>query len=71
MFHKISVELLNSSIPKGKLESLLHAIGGGWYVHKLCQKLPQIKERKLRKKGQKEEDKIKRRITEANQEWCD
>ena len=62
MFHKISVELLNSSIPKGKLESLLHAIGGGWYVDKLRQKLPPLKKRKLRKK-QEEEDKTKRKIT--------
>ena len=28
-------------------------------------------EKKIKKKGQEEEDKIKRRLTDANQEWCD
>ena len=40
-------------------------------MEKLGQKLPPLKKRKLSKKGQEEEDKIKRRLTEANQEWCD
>ena len=40
-------------------------------MEKLGQKLPPLKKRKLSKKSQKEEDKIKRRLTEANQEWCD
>ena len=40
-------------------------------MKKLGQKLPPLKKRKLSKKSQKEEDKIKRRLTEANQEWCD
>ena len=38
-------------------------------MDKLCQKLSQLWKIKLRKKFQKEEDKIKRRLTEANQEW--
>ena len=29
------------------------------------------KEKKTNKKGQQEEDKINRRLTEADQEWCD
>ena len=40
-------------------------------MEKLGQKLPPLNKSKLRKKGQKEEDKIKRRLTEANKEWCD
>ena len=40
-------------------------------MDKLGQKLPPLKKRKLSKKGQEEEDKIKRRLTEANQEWHD
>ena len=71
MFQKIPVELRKQHSPKEKCKSLLHAIGGGWYVEKLGQKLPPLKKRKLSKKSQKEEDKIKRRLTEANQEWCD
>ena len=34
---------------------------------KLVQKLPPLKKRKLSKKGQKEDDKINSRLTEANQ----
>ena len=37
----------------------------------LGQKLPPLKKSKLRKKGKEEEDKIKRILTEANQEWFD
>ena len=41
-------------------------------MEKLVQKLPPLKKSKLsNKKNQKEEDKIKRRLTEANQEWND
>ena len=40
-------------------------------MDKLGQKLSQLWKSKLRKKFQKEEDKIKRRLTEANQEWND
>ena len=70
-FQKIPVELPNQHSPKEKCKSLLHAIGGGLYVDKLCKKLQPLNKSKLSKKGQKEEDKIKRRLTEANQEWCD
>ena len=35
----------------------------------LSQNLPPLKENKLSKKSQKEEDKIKRRLTETNEEW--
>ena len=71
MFQKINVELPNQPSPKEKRKSLLNAIGGGWYVYKLGQKLPPLKKRKLSKRPQKEEYKIKRRLTEANQEWND
>ena len=34
LFQKIDVGLMNQPSPKGKLRSLLHAIGGGLYVNK-------------------------------------
>ena len=54
LFHKIPVKLPNKPTPKEKRKSLLHAIGCGWYVDKLGQKLPPLKKRKLIKKGQEE-----------------
>ena len=39
-------------------------------MEKLGQNLPRIKKRELSKE-QEEEDKIKRRLAEENQEWCD
>ena len=68
LFLKIPFEVPNQPSPKDKSKSLLHAIEGVWYVEKLGQKLPPLKKRKLSKKGQKENNKIKRRLTEANQE---
>ena len=50
LFLKISVELPNKPSTKEKLKSLLHAIGGGWYVQKLGQKLPPLNKRRLSKK---------------------
>ena len=71
MFLKISVELPKQPIPKGKNQSLLHAIGCGWYVKKLVQKIPPLNRRRLSKKSQEEEDEIKIKINEANQVWND
>ena len=65
LFQKISFKLSNQPSPKEKLKSC------GWYVVKLFQKLPPLKKSKSSKKYQKEEDKIKRRLTEANQMWND
>ena len=56
LFQKIPVELPKRPSPKEKIKSLLHAIGGGWYVKKLGQKLPPLKKRKLSKKTPKEDD---------------
>ena len=69
IFQKIPVELPKQPSPKERLISLLHDIGGGWYVKKLGQKLPPLKKSILNKKSQKEEDEIRRKITEANQYW--
>ena len=71
LFQKIPVKLPNQPSSKAKLKYLLHAIGGGWYVEKLGQKLSPIKESKLSKKYQNEEDKIRRRLTENNQMCSD
>ena len=40
-------------------------------MKKLGQKLSPLKKSKLSKKPQKEEDEIKRKLTEANQYWND
>ena len=40
-------------------------------MEKLGQKISPLKKRKLITKYQNDEDKIERRITEANKEWCD
>ena len=53
LFQKINVELPNQPSPKEKLDSLLNASGGGWYVEKLDQKLLPLKKRKIKKKKQK------------------
>ena len=50
LFQKIPVELPNQPGPEEKRRFLLHAIGGGWCVDKLGQKLPPLKKRKLSKK---------------------
>ena len=71
LFHKTPVELLKQTSPNEKRKQLLYDIGGGWYVKKLGQKLPSLKKRKLSTKSQKQEDEIKRRLTEANQYWND
>ena len=56
LFHKIPVKLPNKPSPKEKRKSLLHSIGGGWYVEKLVQKLAPLKKSKLSKKRQEKED---------------
>ena len=47
LFQKIPVELPNKPSPKEKYKSLLHAIGGGWYVEKSVQNIPPLKKSKL------------------------
>ena len=71
LFQKIPVKHPNKPSPKEKHKLLLHAIGGGLCVEKLGQKLPPLNKIKLSKEPQQEEDKIKRILTEANQEWND
>ena len=67
---KNPVKLPNKPIPKEEPKFLLHAIGGVWYVENFGHKLPPLKKRKLIKKIQEEEDKIKRRLTEENTKRC-
>ena len=71
MIRKTPVEIPNQPSPREKRKKILHAIGGGWYINKLGQKLPPLKKRRLSKKSQKEEDEIKRELTEANHYWSD
>ena len=40
-------------------------------MKKLGQKIPPLKRRRLSKKSQKEEDEVKKKLTEANQYWND
>ena len=70
-FYIIPVELPKPFIPKEKHQSLLHAIGGGWYTKQLSDKLTPLKKIKIRKKAQEKEDEIKRRLQKANQDWND
>ena len=42
LFQKINVNITYKPSPKEKLKSLLHSIGGVWYVEKLGQKLPPL-----------------------------
>ena len=71
LFQIIPVELPNQSIIRKERQSLLHAIGGGWYLKKSGQKLPPLNKIKLSKKSQKEEHEMKKKIQEANQAWND
>ena len=71
LFQKIPVELPKQPIPKKKRGSLLHAIGGGWYVNNFGQKIPPLKKGRLIKKSQKEGHEIKRKLHKANQYWND
>ena len=49
LFQKILVELPKPPIPKKKHQSLLHAIGGGWYMNKFGENLPPLNKRKINK----------------------
>ena len=49
LFHKINAGIPNQPIPKETRKFLLRAIGGGWCVEKLGQKLPPLKKSKLSK----------------------
>ena len=52
LFLKIPVELPKPYSPKKKHQSLLYAIGGGFYMSELSQKLPPLKKSRLSKKAQ-------------------
>ena len=71
LFQRTPIELPKLSSPKEKHQSLLHAIGGGCYMNKLCENLPLPKKRKPRKKPQEEEDKTERKLHKANQDRND
>ena len=71
LFQKIPVEIPKEPIPKEKLKFLLNNITDGWYVKKLGQSLLPLKKMRLSKKSQKEENEIKRILTEANQYYND
>ena len=68
LFLKTPVELPIPPSPKVKYQSLLHNIGGGWYVNNLVQNLSPIK-RILIKKAQEKEDEIKIKLHDDNQDW--
>ena len=69
LFHIILVKIPNKPSPK---EKIIITCYRRWLVcGKIGQKPPPLNKRKLSKTRQEEEDKIKRKLTEANQEWCD
>ena len=65
MFQKNPFEFHKAPSPREKHQSLLNAIGGGWYMNKLSDNLPPPKKRKLIKKSQKKEDEIKKKATNS------
>ena len=67
MFQKTLVEL----VQKETHQSLLYAIGGGWYMNKSNQDLPPLKKRRHIKKSQGKEDEIKRKLHKANRDCND
>ena len=69
LFQKTPVGLPKPPSHKEKHQLLLHAIGGGWYMKKISEKLPTLKKRKLSKKSQEKEDEIKINMPTANQNW--
>ena len=69
LFLKIPVELPKPSSPKETHQSLLHAVGGGWYMNKSSQNIKPLRKRRLFKKLQQKEDEIKIKLQEANQAW--
>ena len=50
MFHKTPFEIPKPPSPKEKHQSLLHSIGGGWYI---SENIPPPNKRKLSKKYNK------------------
>ena len=69
MLQKILVEIHKLLSHKGKLQSLLHAIGRYLYMNKLNKNLRPLRKLKLSKKVQEKEDEIKRNLQKANQNW--
>ena len=69
MFQKIPVKLSKLYILKERCKKLLHAIGGEWYMNKSNEKIPTQKKRKLSKKSQEKENKIKINLKMADQNW--
>ena len=51
MFHQIPVKLPKALSCGGKIQSLLHSIGGNWYMRKFNEKLPSLKKRKAEQKS--------------------
>ena len=69
IFQKTLVEITKTPVQRKNTNNyyMLLEVFGMW--KKLGQKLPPLKKRRLRKKYGKEEDKIKRKLTEGNQYW--
>ena len=71
MFQKIPVELTKPPSPNLKNPSLLHAIGGGWYMNKLSEKIPTLNKIKQSKKSQEKEDERKTANRQSKLEWLE
>ena len=67
MFNKTPVELPKPLTQRGKCQSLLHAIGGGWYMNKLNENILPPKRTETKKKPTRKEDEIKRNLQMENQ----
>ena len=51
-FQKTPVEIPKPLSYREKYQSVLHTIGGGWYINKLNENLPPLNKSKLSKKTQ-------------------
>ena len=54
-----------------KNKKLITDIGGGWYLEKCQNGLPQLKRTQLGKKAQKRQDLIKNKLFQSNMWWND
>ena len=58
--------MIKALIPKQKVQKVMTEIGGGWYMGKSSKGIPPLRISKISKKAQDKEDKIRKKLYEAN-----
>ena len=66
MFQKIPFELPKPLSNKERRQSLLHAVGGDWWLKKINEKIPPLKKRRLGRKLQEKEGEIRINVQMEN-----